>query len=215
MAARRCRGYRDVGPRRGAHRRARRRNVGAASLPPRRARRAFHRRSLRVARRRAHTRVSGVAVVAQAARGQVARAEPGCGTHLSHRRHLYGRHHHVVLARHAQAVMVHRAGPGSGGLLATHRHHDRRSSRPRRRPSGFDRAQRAPRCRGRAVSRRLRQRGAKPPGAWQRAGMQRFNRSLRKVALETGTEFDAAAWREVEAGYAELRAPAADQPPVA
>ena len=54
----------------------------------------------------------------------------------------------------------------------------------------------------------------KPPGAWQRAGMQRFNRSLRKVALETGTEFDAAAWREVEAGYAELP-PAADQPPVA
>ncbi len=46
----------------------------------------------------------------------------------------------------------------------------------------------------------------KPPGAWQRAGMQRFNRSLRKVALETGTEFDAAAWREVEAGYAERRA---------
>ena len=34
------------------------------------------------------------------------------------------------------------------------------------------------------------------------SGIERFNRSLRKVALETGTEFDAAAWREVEAGYA-------------
>lgn len=41
----------------------------------------------------------------------------------------------------------------------------------------------------------------KPPGAWQRLGMERFNRSLRKVALETGTEFDAAAWHELEAGY--------------
>jgi 3-deoxy-D-manno-octulosonic acid kinase len=41
----------------------------------------------------------------------------------------------------------------------------------------------------------------KPPGDWQRQGMERFNRSLRKVALETGTEFDAAAWRELEAGY--------------
>ena len=43
----------------------------------------------------------------------------------------------------------------------------------------------------------------KPPGDWQRLGMQRFNRSLRKVALETGTEFDASAWASVEAGYAE------------
>ena len=42
----------------------------------------------------------------------------------------------------------------------------------------------------------------KPPGPWQRLGMERFNRSLRKVALETGTEFDAAAWAELEAGYA-------------
>lgn len=42
----------------------------------------------------------------------------------------------------------------------------------------------------------------KAPGHWQRLGMERFNRSLRKVALETGTEFDAAAWKEVEAGYA-------------
>jgi 3-deoxy-D-manno-octulosonic acid kinase len=42
----------------------------------------------------------------------------------------------------------------------------------------------------------------KPRGEWQRLGIQRLNRSLRKVALETGTEFDAAAWRELEAGYA-------------
>jgi len=42
----------------------------------------------------------------------------------------------------------------------------------------------------------------KPPGDWQRAGVERFNRSLRKVALETGTDFDAEAWAEVEAGYA-------------
>ncbi len=41
----------------------------------------------------------------------------------------------------------------------------------------------------------------KPPGAWQHLGLERFNRSLRKVALETGTEFDAAAWRELAAGY--------------
>ena len=33
--------------------------------------------------------------------------------------------------------------------------------------------------------------------------VDRLQRSLRKVALETGTEFDAAAWAEVEAGYAE------------
>jgi 3-deoxy-D-manno-octulosonic acid kinase len=46
----------------------------------------------------------------------------------------------------------------------------------------------------------------KSPGAWQRVGMERFNRSLRKVALETGTEFDAAAWQEIEVGYSRLRA---------
>lgn len=39
------------------------------------------------------------------------------------------------------------------------------------------------------------------PGPWQRMGLERFNRSLRKVALETGTEFDAAGWLELEAGY--------------
>lgn len=41
------------------------------------------------------------------------------------------------------------------------------------------------------------------PGRWQQLGVDRLQRSLRKVALETGTEFDAAAWAEVEAGYAE------------
>jgi len=43
----------------------------------------------------------------------------------------------------------------------------------------------------------------KPPGPWQLQGLERFNRSLRKVALETGTEFDAEAWLELEAGYRE------------
>jgi 3-deoxy-D-manno-octulosonic acid kinase len=43
----------------------------------------------------------------------------------------------------------------------------------------------------------------RPPGRWQQLGVDRLQRSLRKVALETGTEFDAAAWVEVEAGYAE------------
>jgi 3-deoxy-D-manno-octulosonic acid kinase len=47
----------------------------------------------------------------------------------------------------------------------------------------------------------------RPPGSWRRAGVERFNRSLRKVALETGTEFDTQAWAEVEAGYAEPAPP--------
>jgi len=46
----------------------------------------------------------------------------------------------------------------------------------------------------------------KPAGPWQRAGIERLKRSLRKVALETGTEFDATAWGEIEAGYAAPRA---------
>jgi len=46
----------------------------------------------------------------------------------------------------------------------------------------------------------------KPDGRWQRLGVERLQRSLRKVALETGTEFDPAAWAEIEAGYAEARA---------
>jgi 3-deoxy-D-manno-octulosonic acid kinase len=41
----------------------------------------------------------------------------------------------------------------------------------------------------------------KAPGEWRRLGLERFRRSLRKVALETGTEYDAAAWRELEAAY--------------
>ena len=41
----------------------------------------------------------------------------------------------------------------------------------------------------------------KPPGRWQRVGVERLQRSLRKVALETGTDFDPAAWAEIEAGY--------------
>jgi 3-deoxy-D-manno-octulosonic acid kinase len=42
----------------------------------------------------------------------------------------------------------------------------------------------------------------KAPGEWRRLGMERFNRSLRKVALETGTPFDQVGWTEIEAGYA-------------
>jgi 3-deoxy-D-manno-octulosonic acid kinase len=51
----------------------------------------------------------------------------------------------------------------------------------------------------------------KPDGPWQRAGVERLQRSLRKVALETGTDFDARAWDEIEAGYAEPPAPAASE----
>jgi 3-deoxy-D-manno-octulosonic acid kinase len=46
----------------------------------------------------------------------------------------------------------------------------------------------------------------KAPGEWRRAGVERLERSLRKVAMETGTEFDAAAWRILEAEYAGPRA---------
>jgi len=46
----------------------------------------------------------------------------------------------------------------------------------------------------------------KPAGHWQRLGIERLKRSLRKVALETGTEFDGAAWCELEEAYAEPRA---------
>jgi 3-deoxy-D-manno-octulosonic acid kinase len=41
----------------------------------------------------------------------------------------------------------------------------------------------------------------KPPGAWRRLGVERLQRSLRKVALETGIPFDGAAWLEIERGY--------------
>ena len=47
----------------------------------------------------------------------------------------------------------------------------------------------------------------RPPGEWRRLGMERFNRSMRKVAVETGTRFDPAAWAEIEAGYAARAAP--------
>ena len=39
------------------------------------------------------------------------------------------------------------------------------------------------------------------PGAWRKRGVDRLERSLRKVALETGTDFDARAWAEVVAAY--------------
>jgi 3-deoxy-D-manno-octulosonic acid kinase len=41
----------------------------------------------------------------------------------------------------------------------------------------------------------------KPPGAWREAGIARLERSLRKVALETGSEFDQQGWRLLETGY--------------
>lgn len=47
---------------------------------------------------------------------------------------------------------------------------------------------------------------SRPPGRWQEAGLRRLQRSLRKVALETGTEFNAAAWRALEDAYRSARA---------
>jgi tRNA A-37 threonylcarbamoyl transferase component Bud32 len=44
----------------------------------------------------------------------------------------------------------------------------------------------------------------RPRGAWQKRGLARFQRSLRKVAMETGTEFSPEQWRYVEAGYRSL-----------
>jgi 3-deoxy-D-manno-octulosonic acid kinase len=41
------------------------------------------------------------------------------------------------------------------------------------------------------------------PGPWSRMGLARFERSLRKVALETGTEFDARAWQLVRRAYSD------------
>ncbi len=43
----------------------------------------------------------------------------------------------------------------------------------------------------------------RPQGPWRRAGLARLQRSLRKVALETGTRFDPAAWQRLETAYAE------------
>lgn len=41
----------------------------------------------------------------------------------------------------------------------------------------------------------------RPRGGWQRAGIKRLQRSLRKVALESGTDFDARGWAELLRGY--------------
>jgi 3-deoxy-D-manno-octulosonic acid kinase len=41
----------------------------------------------------------------------------------------------------------------------------------------------------------------RPPGRWCRAGLDRLQRSLRKVALETGVAFDAEGWRQLEEAY--------------
>jgi 3-deoxy-D-manno-octulosonic acid kinase len=41
----------------------------------------------------------------------------------------------------------------------------------------------------------------RPPGRWRNAGVRRLQRSLRKVALESGTQFNAEAWAELESAY--------------
>jgi 3-deoxy-D-manno-octulosonic acid kinase len=41
----------------------------------------------------------------------------------------------------------------------------------------------------------------RPEGRWRAAGMARLQRSLRKVALETGTVFDEAGWNLIRKGY--------------
>lgn len=46
----------------------------------------------------------------------------------------------------------------------------------------------------------------KPAGKWAEAGVARFQRSLRKVSVETGTEYDDAAWRILLGAYADFRA---------
>ena len=43
----------------------------------------------------------------------------------------------------------------------------------------------------------------KPAGNWARSGVARFKRSLRKVSLETGTEFNDAAWQTMLEAYSE------------
>jgi 3-deoxy-D-manno-octulosonic acid kinase len=43
--------------------------------------------------------------------------------------------------------------------------------------------------------------GVRAPGRWQRSRLERLQRSLRKVALETGTQFDEHAWQLVQRGY--------------
>jgi 3-deoxy-D-manno-octulosonic acid kinase len=39
------------------------------------------------------------------------------------------------------------------------------------------------------------------PGSWQKANLNRLQRSLRKTALETGVPYDPEVWRLIEAGY--------------
>jgi 3-deoxy-D-manno-octulosonic acid kinase len=46
----------------------------------------------------------------------------------------------------------------------------------------------------------------RPVGGWAAAGVARFKRSLKKVSLETGTEFDEAAWQTLLAAYSEVSA---------
>jgi 3-deoxy-D-manno-octulosonic acid kinase len=41
----------------------------------------------------------------------------------------------------------------------------------------------------------------RPPGAWRDAGIRRLQRSLRKVALESGTRFDHSGWDALESAY--------------
>jgi len=48
-----------------------------------------------------------------------------------------------------------------------------------------------------------------PPGRWREAGLARLERSLRKVAMETGTQFDAAGWQALVAAYRGAGAPSA------
>ena len=46
----------------------------------------------------------------------------------------------------------------------------------------------------------------RPAGSWAQAGVARFKRSLRKVSLETGSEFSEAAWRTTLTAYSEASA---------
>jgi 3-deoxy-D-manno-octulosonic acid kinase len=39
------------------------------------------------------------------------------------------------------------------------------------------------------------------PGAWREAGIERLKRSLRKISLRTGIEFDAEGWQRLVAAY--------------
>jgi 3-deoxy-D-manno-octulosonic acid kinase len=41
----------------------------------------------------------------------------------------------------------------------------------------------------------------RPRGSWEKRRMARLRRSLRKVALETGTQFDERGWKELISGY--------------